>query len=226
KISCVNFHHLAHVLRCAAGEEIFVTNDREKFKVKIMSVLGKHIEARIIDREKIRSDQEITLIQCLPKKDKMDFVVGHCVELGLRNIIPVISERSIPRVNEDRAQKLLCRFQKIAKEQAQRAGIEILPKVSEIQKFSDAVCNLKGFDLILIPWEEEKSKKMKDILNNCTNNKKIAIIIGPEGGLTGEEVNAAKKIGAVPVSLGKTIFRTEIAGLVALSIIKYQFDWM
>lgn len=226
KISGDNFHHLAHVLRCAVGEELFVSDNKERFKVKIEKIDKSHIDTRIIERKKIESDIEITLIQCLPKKDKMDFVVGHCVELGLRNIIPVISERSIPRVNEDKARKLLSRFRKIAKEQAQRAGIEVLPDVSEIQSFDNAVSNLKGFDLVLVPWEEEKSKHIKDILKNRTNIKKIAIIIGPEGGLTGGEVSLAEKAGAVPASLGKTIFRTEIAGLVALSIIKYQFDWL
>lgn len=226
KIDGNNFHHLAHVLRCSAGEEIFISNNKEKFRVKIENIYKRYIETRIIERKIIKHDIEITLIQCLPKKDKMDFIVGHCVELGLRNIIPVISERSIPRVNEDKAQKLLSRFQKIAKEQAQRAGIEVLPGIHQIQKFQDSVVNLSGFDLVLIPWEEEKSRKIKDILINYTNIKKIAIIIGPEGGLTNEEVNCAENIGAIPVSLGKTIFRTEIAGLVALSIIKYQFDWL
>lgn len=221
-----NFHHLAHVLRCSAGEEIFVSNNKEKFRVKIENIYKKYIKTRIIERKKIESDIEITLIQCLPKKNKMDFVIGHCVELGLKNVIPVISERSIPRLKEDRSLKLLSRFQKIAKEQAQRAGIGFLPKVSEIQQYDNVIGNLKGFDLILIPWEEEKSKKIKDILNNYTNIKKIAIIIGPEGGLTGKEVKCAKKAGAVPVSLGGTILRTEIAGLAALSIIKYQFDWL
>ena len=200
-----NFHHLAHVLRCSVGDEVFISNNKERFRTKITSVLKKHIEAKIIEREKIQSYQKITLIQCLPKKDKMDFIVRHCVELGLINIIPVISERSISRINDDRSQKLLFRFQKIAKEQAQRAGIEVLPIVSEIQKYDDAVSNLKGFDLLLIPWEEEKSKKIKDILNNCTNIKKIAIIIGPEGGLTGEEVKCAEKIRAArgPINLPK-----------------------
>ncbi|MFH1287187.1 MAG: RsmE family RNA methyltransferase [bacterium] len=228
-----NFHHLAHVLRCSAGEEIFASDNKEKFRVKIESVHKRHIEARVIKREKIRPGAEITLIQCLPKKDKMDSIVRHVVELGARNIFPVVSARSVPRVNDSKAQKLLSRFQKIANEQAQQAGIEILPNIYAIQKFEDAVRDLSRFDLVVIPWEEEKSKKVRDVLSKgdpagrpYLNVKKLAIIIGPEGGLTSEEVRCAEEAGAISVSLGGTILRAEIAGLVTLAVIKYEFNWM
>lgn len=227
-----NFHHLANVLRCSPGEEIFVSNNKEKFKVRIESICKGHIKTRIVEREEIRFDTEVSLVQCLPKKDKMDSVVRHAVELGVRNIFPVVSERSVPRPNNDRAQRLLQRFQKIAKEQAQQSGIEILPSVHQIQKFEDVVSNLSGFDLIVIPWEEEKSRKIMDVLGRGDPAGRpfvgdgharplLAVIIGPEGGLTSEEVRCAEKVGAIPVSLGKTVLRTEIAGLVTLVVIKY-----
>ncbi|MEW6088712.1 MAG: RsmE family RNA methyltransferase [bacterium] len=226
RISGGNFHHLSNVLRREAGDEIFVSDTKEKYRLRITSVSKKHLEAKIINREKIQSGREITLTQCLPKKNKMDTVARANVELGVRNIIPVISERSVPRLDDAREQKLLSRWRKVSIEQAQQSGIPVLPNVSGVQKFEEAVQNLKGFDLVIIPWEEEKSKKIKDVLKNCKNVQKIAIIIGPEGGLTAEEVNFAEKTGAIRVSLGGTIFRTEIAGLIAVSIIKYQFDWL
>jgi len=174
---------------------------------------------------------EITLVQGLPKSDKMDFIVQKVTELGVKRIIPVITQRTIIRLGKEKAQVRRIRWQRIALEAAKQSGRAIIPEVREVIPFIQALNNLNGESLNLIPWEEETSTSLKEVLKHHTSHiphpvSQITVFIGPEGGFTPEEVRAAREKGALPVSLGPRLLRTETAGLVTLAMILYELGDM
>lgn len=221
-----NFHHLVHVCKCRIGDIISVSDEKKIYYTRVEVITKDSIEARVIQEKEILSDKELTLIQSLPKSKKMDTIIRQVVELGVKNIIPVISERTVPRLDKDKEDKVLFRWQKIANESAQFAGLGSVPNISQIQDFKEVLVKLNKFDLVLIPWEEEKARKIKDVLDKYSSPKKIAVIIGPEGGFTNGEVAEAQKKGAISITLGKTVFRTEMAGLISAIIVKYELNWL
>ena len=147
----------------------------------------------------------------------MDFIVQKCTELGVSEIIPVVSERSVAKGEKSG------RWQKIAKEAAEQSGRALIPKISALTDFKSLLKKKNEFDLALIPWELEKTNKLKAILQN-SSPKNIIILIGPEGGFSSQEIEQAKAAGFIPVSLGKRILRAETAGLAILSMIMYELD--
>jgi 16S rRNA (uracil1498-N3)-methyltransferase len=189
-------------------------------------------EAKIIDLAKDRIDCEIvasrpdesepkvklTLAQGLPKGRKMDLIVEKCVELGVRQIIPMLTERTVAKATK------LARWQKIAKEAAEQAKRAVIPEVMPALEFQEVLRLKDQFDLALIPWEEEDKTSLKQALTSSLAARSILLLIGPEGGFSGAEVGSAKKAGFVSVSLGKRILRTETAGLAALAAITYELE--
>ena len=164
---------------------------------------------------------QIDLFQCLPKGQKLELIVQKNVELGVHGFYLITSKRCIVDYKPKDIPKKLERLDRIAKEAAKQSKRDIIPKVHGILSLKETATMIKGYDLFLVLYERENSEGLKARLA-AFKGAKIAILIGPEGGLDQSEVDGLIQAGALSTTLGKRILRTETAGFVAVSCIQYQ----
>ena len=155
---------------------------------------------------------EITIYQGIPKGEKMDFIAQKCTEAGVSRIVPVAFSRCVAKWEARDAEKKQARFQRIAAEAAKQSGRAIIPEIGLPLTVKQLCEALPSYDLALAPWEEAQRGS---ICTQWKGQKRVAIVIGPEGGIAPEEIEQMKAAGAVTVTLGPRIFRTETAGLAA-----------
>lgn len=224
KITGEEAHHIATVLRYKKGERIYVT-DGEGFEYRavIDSVSEENVFCTIVS--KARKPQEplaqITLAQALIKAPKMDLLVEKTVELGVFEIIPVITQRSLPTMEGERKIK---RLQRIAISAMKTSKRSILPTIREPINFNEMLAQVDHYQATYLAWEGERSKRIADLI--AAHPKRILLIIGPEGGFTQEEIDLANKIGVRTFSLGLRRLRSETAAISALSILLYELGEM
>lgn len=217
--------HIATVLRGKNGDMITVCDETGMdYKCKLSFVKSDMVKAEII--QKIQNDVEpktkITLFQGLPKVDKFETVIQKCVELGVSGIVPVAMEYSVVKLaSKEKERKKVERWEKISESAAKQSGRGKIPKINEIISFWQALEKAKEYDAILIPYENEQKTGLKEFVQSFEGNS-IAVLIGPEGGFSDEEYKKATEMGAVSVTLGKRILRTETAGMTALAILYYE----
>lgn len=220
-----NFNHLSKVLRAEIGDEIVVTDDYGiDYICVINGIFSDKITARIEDFTKNENepDVKIHLFQCVPKFDKMDSVVQKCVELGAFKIYPVVSARCVAKISEERGVKRVTRWRRISESAAKQSGRGIIPDVSDIISFEEAVALASKMDVKVVPYEREQEGSFRNL--DVANAKSAAIIIGPEGGFSDEEIEICVKNEIVPITLGKRILRTETAGINAISILLFMLE--
>ena len=220
--------HLKTILRAQTGDVISVVTDSNEYKAEIREINKDDIICHIV--EEIERNNEayinITLCQGIPKQTKMETIIQQNVELGVKNFIPLITERTVVKLNDkDREQKKLDRWQKIAKESAKQSKRNIIPTVEGIMTVKELADKLKNEDAqVIVPYELEDTRLLKDVLAEPKQN--YYIVIGPEGGFDIKEIEMFKEIGANIVTLGKRILRTETAGVVAAAVVMYACDEM
>ena len=222
-------NHIKNVLRMKESDEIKLsTGDGLLYTTKISAFLPDRIVCRIIDCEGGRSElpAKIVLFQGLPKKDKMELIIQKAVELGVSEIVPVMMKRTIVKLEDNKKeQKKLERWRTISLTAAKQSGRAIVPEVSDFITFNEAVKRAKGLEYNLIPYENEKGMdKARELIKEVKNKKSIGIFIGPEGGISEDELELAINTGAKPISLGNRILRTETAGLALVSVIAFEID--
>jgi 16S rRNA (uracil1498-N3)-methyltransferase len=224
-ISGEDFNHIKNVLRLRQGDSLVISDGNcTDYDVVIDRYASSYVVARIIGKNKNNNESEIdiTLFQGVPKSDKMDMIIQKSVEMGVKRIIPVLTERTVVKINNEKdSRNKVTRWQRIAQEASKQCNRGILPTVENPIAFYEAVTKFKRADMSLIPYEKECGNKLKPILKS-NNAKTISIMIGPEGGFSAGEVGLAAENGFLPVTLGPRILRTETAGLLALSIIMYE----
>ena len=168
---------------------------------------------------------KLYLFQGLPKADKMEFIIQKAVELGVYEIIPVRTNRVIVKLDEKKEAKKIARWQQIAEGGAKQSGRGRIPEVKPVMALSEALTYAKNLEGVLIPYEKaEGIGKTREIIGGLKGKKSVGIFIGPEGGFDEKEVEAAMEAGALPVTLGKRILRTETAGLAMLSVLMFEFE--
>ena len=167
----------------------------------------------------------ICLFQGLPKQDKMELIVQKAVELGVSEVIPVVTKRSVVKLDEKKAAKKTERWQSIAESASKQAGRGYIPKVAPVAGFTEALAYASGLDVLLIPYELAKGmQETKKVISGIRPGQSVGVFIGPEGGFEQEEVEEAIGAGAVPVTLGRRILRTETAGLTTLSVLMFHLE--
>jgi 16S rRNA (uracil1498-N3)-methyltransferase len=216
--------HIRRVLRLKAGDEIIVFDS-----------LGKEYEGAIIEEttssvvikiqniflSKRDSPLDVTLAQSLLKGEKMDYLIQKATELGVKEIIPFFSSRSVPLLEKSGRLKRHHRWGRIAIEASKQCGRGVVPKIEPLQDYSEMLQLASPGSLRLILWEREGGK-LKEVLERSKEKTRIFFIIGPEGGFSQEEVEEAKRAGFIPVTLGRRILRAETASLCLLSILQYE----
>jgi 16S rRNA (uracil1498-N3)-methyltransferase len=165
----------------------------------------------------------VFLFQGLPKSDKMDLIIQKCTELGVSKIFPVITNRSVIKINSSAdEEKKLERWRRISLEASKQSCRGLVPSVEDILSFKNAVVKAASIsDLAILAYENEEKTKLKELLKN-SHAQIISIFIGPEGGFEKDEVNAAIDLGILPVKLGPRILRTETAGFALLASVMYE----
>jgi 16S rRNA (uracil1498-N3)-methyltransferase len=220
-ISGTDINHIKNVLRKTVGDEIICFDGSGmEYITNISNIEKDAIELHIIYSKQSENEPKtkISLAQGLPKSSKMDDIVKKSTELGVYEIFPVTTERSIPKADK-------CdRWQKIAKEASKQCGRSVVPKVNIIQTLDDFLLICSQYQLKILPWEGETQNKLKKELQKHEIQNSIVVLIGPEGGFSAEEVGKAKKYGFITVSLGKLILRTETAGPSVISNIMYELE--
>lgn len=222
-------NHIKNVLRAVPGDKIMISDGHgNEYSSCIESICKDKITAAIMEAFKNRTepDLEVTLLQGIPKSDKMDTIIQKCVELGIGKIVPVISDRTVVKfANTKDMEAKRARWQRISLEAAKQCNRGIVPVVEMPIRFDKAIGIAKDYALSLIPYENERDTSIRKHLNGFVNGK-VCFYIGPEGGFTDNEINKAIEHGVKPVTLGPRILRTETAGIAVLSIIMYELGDM
>lgn len=222
-------NHIKNVLRMRAGEELNVSNgqDGKEYRCGILALEEDRIlcELRFIKEENVELPSRIHLFQGLPKADKMELIVQKAVELGVYRIIPVAAKRCVVKLDERKEVSKVARWQGIAEAAAKQSKRGIIPEVSGVMDFAQAVKIASDMDVRLIPYElAEGMERTREIIDGLLPGQDIAVFIGPEGGFEESEIRLALENGLEPITLGKRILRTETAGMTVLSWMAYRLE--
>ena len=221
-------NHIKNVLRMKVDEELLISNGQDKdYYCKIEAISDDEIKALILDEEFEGTElpTELYLFQGLPKSDKMELIIQKAVELGVKEIIPVATKRCVVKLDDKKEASKIKRWQAISESAAKQSRRTIIPEISSVMSFKEAINRAKDFELGIIPYENFKDmKETKEVLSKVQKGIKIGIFIGPEGGFEESEVQYALDNGIHPISLGKRILRTETAGLAILSVLMFQLE--
>jgi len=173
-------HHILDVIRLKKGDSVQAFDGKGRlYQGKILDTANKRIKLQIepIAKDITGTEPEVTLVQALPKKNKMDYILEKCTELGVNSVIPVQTQRTIVRLNKERFHLRYLRWQRIAREAAKQCGRTTIPQIKNLVSWAEALSTLRGFDLKLIASLEAKAKKLKDVLPSRNRVKKIAITL-------------------------------------------------
>ncbi len=232
KIIGDDVNHIKNVLRQKSGDKITICDisKEQDYLCEIDKIEEKSIDCNIIEKleNNTESNVKVTIFQGLPKADKMELVIQKSVELGVYDITPLQMKRCVVKLNEKDKAKKIQRWKKISEVAAKQCGRNIIPKINNIVNVKE-VCNLcNEYDIVLIAYENEKENTLKKELKNLKKldeeEIKVAVIIGPEGGIAPEEIKMFEENGAKIITLGNRILRTETVALSVLSIIMYELE--
>ena len=223
-------NHIKNVLRAKVDDKIDICdyNTSKNYVCKIEEIEDKVIRCKIIEEidSNVESEVKVSIFQGIPKADKMELVIQKSVELGAYDITPIEMKRCVVKLKEKDKTKKIQRWQKISEVAAKQSGRDIITNINNIININKLCESLEKYDLVLVAYENEKINTLKNELTKIKNNKKvkIAVIIGPEGGIDKAEIEQLEKYNAKIVTLGNRILRTETVALSMLSIIMYELD--
>ncbi|ALP54692.1 16S rRNA methyltransferase [Candidatus Tenderia electrophaga] len=215
------FNHAVRVLRLKQGDSIILFNGSGgEYEAELIEVQKKHASAsigRFLDTT-CESPLPIILGQCISRGEKMDYTIQKAVELGVHQIVPLFSERCGVKLNQQRQQKRLQHWHKVIISACEQCGRNRLPRLREAMRLDQ--------------WLEHLSSSLKLVLDPTAADSlaaldhpdgEVALLIGPEGGLTQAELDAAVNSGFTGLRLGPRILRTETAGVAALSVMQHRW---
>lgn len=209
-------HYVEHVLRLTEGDAL-----------EVFDGAGHAWDARLLAgglvalgaRREARAARPLAVVQGLPKGDKLELVLQKGTELGAAAFHPVACARSVVKLEPRRAQERVQRWGRIAEEAARQCGRADVPAVHAPLPLEEAARALAGRGVrLLVLDEEERARPLGEAFRALPREAAVAVVVGPEGGLAREEVQALAALGAVPVTLGRRVLRTETAALAALAV--------
>jgi 16S rRNA (uracil1498-N3)-methyltransferase len=211
--------HALKVLRLKPGDEVCAMDGvARRWRGEIDRVEGTSVWVRLLEP---LPDNEppvrVTVYEGLPKADKLDLIAQKLTELGAAALAPLRMERCVVKLDKKDGAKRRERLEKIAREAAKQCRRARPLAVSEPMDWKPALEAMAKHDLLLIPWEEARDGRLSDLRAAFPDARDIGIVIGPEGGISPEEMARLSELGCEPITLGKRILRTETAGLAALS---------
>ncbi len=220
-----DINHAYRVLRLRSGDEVVIADGLGQARFgRVLQSSSREVLVSLHEQTVTReSPLRINLFQSLLKGDKMDLVIRQAVELGVRCIVPVITDRSVPLREKKQDHKRLQRWQSIIRSASAQCRRAFLTRVEPAWDIGSALSRLEGYKT-LVPWEEEKTTTLGELLKQPRpTDRVVSLFIGPEGGFTAAEIEALRKTGAETVSLGPRIMRSETAA--AAVVVMVQAGW-
>jgi 16S rRNA (uracil1498-N3)-methyltransferase len=218
--------HILSVLRHGAGDQIDVVDGRgTKYRVMIEEVSRDFLQGRILSRASMANEPacQITLAQAICRKERMDFLVEKATEIGVWSIIPIVTERNLVKVDDPSREKAkIERWRRVAIAAMKQSLRSVLPEIHDVTPFDQLLPQIHDYDLSLIASLDKDAKNIRECDQLKIKPDKVLLIVGPEAGLTDEELSKAVALGAIPVSLGPRRLRTETAGMVFLSSVLHE----
>ncbi len=219
---------IKNVLRGKLNDEFLIGVQDKTFLVRITKIESNEIHFGVIQEE--TGNQElpvfVTLFQGYPKGDKMETIIKTATQLGIYEVCPTITHRSIVKIEEKKRETKIERFQKIACEAAEQSLRNVVPRILDITKLKEI--DFSKFDKKIVCYEEvaknNEESTFRKLISELSCKDKVAIVVGPEGGLTKEEVEDLKEKGFIAVGLGPRILRTETVVSYVLSCISYELE--
>ncbi|MCF8010466.1 MAG: 16S rRNA (uracil(1498)-N(3))-methyltransferase [Clostridiales bacterium] len=225
-ISGPDVRHITKVLRMGPGDIITALDgDGKVYEARIESTTKDKVKCEILAEGQAGGEPpvRVTLVQGLSKGEKMDLVVQKATELGVTSIIPAECKYSVTKLTAKKAADRRDRWQRIAVEASKQCRRSVVPRVVTPMKWAEALEDIPGEAVPLMPYEGETEQDLKGIVQKIKRPLEIFVFIGPEGGIHPEEFEQAHRKGVIPLTLGPRILRTETAGLAALFMVLYEW---
>ncbi|OEH93694.1 16S rRNA (uracil(1498)-N(3))-methyltransferase [Bacillus solimangrovi] len=224
-------HHISRVMRMGVNEEVICCNEKGKSYLCVIEAIEGNVIVLNI-KEELSEDKElpvhVTIAQGMPKADKLEYIVQKGTELGANGFLPFFASRSIVKWDEKKGRKKQERLRKIAKEAAEQSHRQTVPVVNEPASFNKMLSFANEADVKIVAYEEDakigESSNLANALKDVNKDDKIVLVVGPEGGLTEDEVAQLKSEGFITCAFGPRILRTETAPLYFLSAVSYQIE--
>ena len=219
-------HHIKDVLRLKKGAVIQIFNSQnQEADVVVDSFNQNDLQVTIQSvREAVLSKAKIVLACAPPKKEKFEWIIEKCTELGVDEIIPLKTKRGEVVFSSDKMAAKLARFQKVAVNAAKQSKRTTVPMIHPMTDLAKVFKNLDPQGLHLFPSLNGHPQHIKEVLSKTSKDQSITIFIGPEGDFTPEEVRMALDLGCVPVSLGDTVLKVETAAIATVSFVRLSKD--
>ena len=231
RITGDDVNHIRNVLRMKNGEQILVCTGREgdpvEYLCQIEELRPDEVTAQILDLQKHARElpADLYLFQALPKGDRSESVIQKCVELGVHEIVPVISARTIVKIDEKRAAKKTERWNGISLAAAKQSKRAFIPKVTPPMNWKMALQAASGLDRILVPYENAKGiSHTRRVIEEVKAGERVGIFIGPEGGFEAKEIEQLLSLGAGSITLGHRILRTDTASPAILAMLMLHLE--
>lgn len=221
-------HHITHVLRHVEGDLLEVCDGAGFDYDCVITDAGDPVVCDIVGKKRsaVEPGIELTLVQGLPKADKMEWIIQKNTELGVSRFIPLSCERSLIKLDPKKKNQKEDRWQKIALSGAKQSGRGLIPTVEEAFTLTRFLSTVSAYDSVIVLYEDEKSVSLREVLSAIPEAKKLALLIGPEGGWAPEEIEKMRAAGVKTAGLGPRILRTETAGMAAVTACLYHYNQM
>jgi len=219
-------HHIIDVMRLQEGDSVTAFDGAGKeYEGRIAAIKNKKViidifRAKTVDK---KLPVSVSIAQAMPKKGKMDLIIQKVTELGVDEIFPVESSRTVVKTKTERSRHKIERWQKIAIEASKQCGRTELPKVQDITYFDEMLACMDRYDLTIMPCLSEGTITLKSALKDIKRPNKVLVIIGPEGDFSKEEIKKASEKGAVLVTLGELILKSDTAAIATISVLNHEF---
>ena len=221
RISGKDHNHIRNVLRMQVGDTFLVSCGGTSSLCSLRYIGEDMLEAEIVE-EDYRSTElpvRFCLFQGLPKGDKLELIIQKTVELGVAGIIPVEMSRCVMKLDDKKKKARRERWQAIAESAAKQSKRNVIPEVSDVLSYKQAMAKAGELDLFLVPYENELGMQAtRDALSRIRPGMSVGVLIGPEGGFEDKEIEQARQAGAAVISLGKRILRAETAAVTAVAM--------
>lgn len=217
--------HISSVLRMARGDEAVLCDAKgTDYLARVEKIEKENVLFHILSSRPCEAEPaaHVTLYQGLPKAGKLESIIQKCVELGVSRVVPVLAKRSVVRLAKKDFEKKLPRYQRVAYEAAKQCGRGIVPEVCGLVGVEEI--DPAAYDAFFMPYEQEREATFKKALRAADKRGTAAVLIGPEGGFDAAEVRLLRDKGALSVTLGPRILRTETAGPAVLAMLLYEWE--
>lgn len=217
-ISGKDFHHIKNVMRCVKKDIVIVTlPSGESYEATIVSFSKDSVNLKITkELNEKNKTMNLAIAQALIKKDHFELVLQKTTELGVKELFPIMTQRSIVKLNN--LTKKMPRYQTIVKEASEQSERTNLPKIHELSSIKTLPYDL--FDVVLIAYARETGNQLRSVISEIGKHNKVLVLIGPEGGFNDSELEFLKTVGTF-ISLGDTILRSETAAIYVASAFRY-----